>query len=510
MKLASLALLSLLSLPALAQNAYNWGGFLLGEINFPEIKSKYGRLAPKPEKKISGQDLINNHKPISKDFFQKLFYPDGNVSEDELNNKYQAYDREILNRRFVDIYLARILDFKALENKIEPKVSDARVVYVMRTVLLQNFRFMNGKDAVVPKSNDVLYNLFKNRVGKGPVRFSRDWKICEEGLNTICDSFKTDQFALPPVTLSFSALPATVTDFMLAIKEKLQPFYLKEVRTQVLISLAKGISGNYFSKANDNPSFSQLQETYERIKNPQFKILNFKVNFGQIKIESEKSADIDVWLNAFFQEKLSANMQLANQIKEPAARRTLIFMQRRQIFSDLLAGLQANFPDAIITNREVTDQFGEDDQGKSEFPHDRSFLIQEYPFQRMKNENKINIVMGLESATIDLGYKTINQVLPDLQDFVKNKYAVAGFRAAIYKLFDSYRLNKTFDTCFLENIPCNESDPTKLVKMMFSEEDYDPKLPSGMTDISTMHRVLSISMPDFEAVYNTKIENILK
>jgi len=294
----------------------SWKGSVLGRMIFDSSRERrkgndyqYYKLNESGE--IRGEDLF----ALLNSLAEEIVAEGGAALEKDLLRQY-------VDRGMASLILNRILDQYAMQYKLDPQVSSARVRYVRDAILVRtgmdldiipsskeripvldengkpelNRRTKQPRFKVRKVSNelytdyplDKLYEGLKSKVKGGAPTFVVEWQFDQAGLGLALSNLKQPgEFSWPKIELSLDSLPATVAEFTEAVRAKLQEQHrilLRKAVWQLLIQ-----SKPVFAFGVNSVSEQEMAQAYEANRENLFKIPESFASVLMLEIRGAKA-----------------------------------------------------------------------------------------------------------------------------------------------------------------------------------------------------------------------------
>ncbi len=446
---------------------------------------------------ISGQNLLDLAHPLEEAMFEQVIQARGQTQPGDFKKMYQQYLQQVTDRSMGLLVLNRILDHEAMKRMLSPEVSDTRVNYVMRSLLVDNAISTNkvpaGQDLSV-RSNAEMYAWLRDRVGGQPVRFNINWQYRDGGTGDLLDAANSEEpFDWPPVSLSFEKLPDSWQDFRGQVAEKLQPDYLMLLRSNVWQVLVSEHDSMVAWESLFAVTDAQMKTAYAQMKDSNFKVTDMTATVAEFDVAGAKASDFRAQFDGEIQK---TETDLLNQIfaTPPASdqdqaklkgkilelRQTIPNQVYQQIAAKFAADVKSGALKISFTNRSITQK------GTDLLPTDNSVASQQLRFA--VNPNSLAIALLPEQELVDT-HGTIkilflvNQVAgapaylniqdPRVQNVLKQQIEenvqMGVFKDTALELYRKNPLKLDVDTCSDSMWPCASIDPRHWVDLVFPD-----------------------------------------
>lgn len=451
--------------------------FALNEIYFPEVLHSITKKPIEISHEIRYLDAENNKKKINYEIIK--LNPDQSLHESLIKKEDQTL--------IANIWLARILDYELIRNKIDLNPTELRTIYVSRTILHNVYKMLKlPLGEFNKKSNDELYQILKNLVQDKDMAFPINWKYAPEELKSVHDLVQNEKIQYPEFKIVIPKLPESFISFNLMIKKQLKELILPHLRKSMFESAVKQLAPEFIQASQRLATMPELEALYEKLKAEKYSLYHLEVQGTKIEIQNLTDAQY-ISLSKEIESILNLNKDQPRSIQIEKIQERLTFL----------------YPTLVQTS--IKEQFSSNENKETVFPKEFEFYKKAFPIQLKKEKEKLTLLF-VENSKIDfLRYLTINEVLEDLRSVTQEKYMNGGIRKATYLLFKKYPTQRTYNTCGLSHLVCNEIDETIAIDRMFNEKSVHPQIKTSLTDITTFHKAYMIYTQNFQDSFNLKL-----
>lgn len=465
-------LLVILSPLALAQD------FALNEINFKEILHPITKKPIEINHEIRYLDSVNNQNRFNLEIIRL------NPDLKERQRLLMKEDQKLLS----NLWLARILDYELLKSKQDLNPTDLRTIYVARVILHNAYKaYKLPLEDFSKKSNEELYELLKDLVKEKNVGLTINWKYAPAELKIVQELVASEKIQYPDTRIYFEKLPQDFIAFHHEIKNQLQAVILPILRQSIFENLVKYHAADFTKASQSLATMPEIEALYEKIK---------KEKYGVYKVHAEGIQLSLPLLNPT--QKTTLNKELEKtfaQIKDESKANKL------KIVADKIKEL---FKEAIV-EKTVIEDFTTQSKTETLFPKEIEFYSQALPFKMTETKETTSFLFALDSKIEFINYLTINEALDDLREIAQTKYLNGGIRKTLYLLMKQYPISRTYNTCGLDHLICNEMDENIAINALTNEVLIDSKVKTSITDRLTMHKAYMIQISNLEDIYKMKL-----
>lgn len=456
--------------------------------------------------------------------------------------------------------LNRVLDQEAMKRKYSPFVTEDRLNYVLRTILLKHGmnsglipthlesdldargrpvlndqgevksrRVMNSGGKVY--SNQELYTALLGASSGQAVHIAMDWEFNEGNTYSLLEAIRSNRKEpeWPGITLTFAQLPPTWQEFEDQLRDKLETPHRVLVRRAVWKELVLEHNPNLTWQSLFSVSSTEMDRMYATIKNNSFRSQRAASTVLEINargIEGPKfltlfKERLATWEKELLSEIFRKDLPETDEVRKAqgerviATRRTIAL----QVFDDLLRKMSG----AVSSGRlQVTHRIRElEFDGLKEIPQEPDFesrLAQAVALPYFGSVALFPLIEGHaprggDSVAVMFDQRAIEAVLipiedPRVQRLLRAKLQAKAqahtFRELAYLLFGENLLKIEPGFCVATAFPCVDPRPHLLAEAMFPETYYTgfSNVGSTLLEPSALDRVLSIGMEDFNRVYS--------
>jgi hypothetical protein len=492
--------------------------------------------------KITGEDLLQLAHPAEQALYEQVMRQEGRTGD--LNKLYHDYLQDLTDRALGLLILNRIIDHEAMKRKVAPEVSDNRVYYVLRALLVRNAidRRLNPDSG-----NAALYAALKETVGARPVRFNIDWKYRDGGMAMHLEALnnRSTELEWPPVTLSFMRLPETVQEFEQQLRQKMQPSYRALMRQTVWRVLVQEANPNIMWQSLFAVTTEELSRMYQTLREQAFRVQATSARVSYVAISGPKSAELKARFLAILTQRQTAllnelfgqNPQGAASEAEQTALRERIRELRATVPAQALEEARQELAAAIAAGEVRVDlRDGElEHNGIDAMPTDNSVASQQRRmafnpmFSSMGLFPKLELIDGdgtvrimffrsLEPGAVSYLDQNDRRVEQALRAKIQAKLQGRVFRDLAYRLFRENRYESNVSTCSEIDWPCANTEPRHLAEILFPEVLFPgaslgfdgPNRPVANTlgRSELMDRVFEIKLDLFQRVFEIPNDHV--
>jgi len=514
---------------------------------------EYFRLEGAEDGVIPGFLLWSLVQPMDRKVFDQQMKLMGRVTDGDpvqLDRLYREYLAGGLSRGMAAIALNRILDNEAMKRKFDPRVSESRVEYVVRSLVA--FHGISGEKVTAAEvrryaesaGTERLYAYLKETVGERDVRFNIDWMF-NEGMELEQSSLSSqaDASLWKETRLEFVKLPATLDEFRTAVRDKLSAQYRPLLRMAVWGEL---IQEKYPFISFDtlfSVRSTEMKKMYDALGEKSFTVQESVAEIQELIIEGVKAEAYRKGLDeklattgkALYQ-KLSEEIQ-SGALKQEDVQSRLTEARRielQRIFSELGSEFSSEMSSGEVVIRVVTKKFsskdetnapvlgGETDPLTAREAQERSIALNPFfgasgvfPKQQIPSSEGQQVIIFLQELTMmDKEVLPITDPKVDrvLRGRLQSKVQGKVFRELAYRLFKDNPVMLSVSTCSDSLWPCTDVDAETLATSLFPEQlypgaelgNYGPAHPikNTLLEPQLMDRVMSISIEALQTVFS--------
>jgi hypothetical protein len=502
---------------------------------------------------ISGELLWSVVQPMDRKTFEQQLRLMGRLKDGDtqkVDSLFKEYLQGSLNRSMAAITLNKILDHEAMKRKLEPKVLEERVDYVVRSLIgyhalsIGKITSQELRRYAESAREETLYRYLKDAVGERDVRFNIDWQF-REGMEMEQESLSrgADASLWRETRLEFSKLPAELEEFKELVREKLNAQYRPTLRMAVWGELIRERYPFLSFESLFSIRSTELQKMYEALGEKTFTVQESSSEIFELIVEGPRAAEfkkaLDEKLNSTAKEiyqKLSAEIQAGTLKQEDVPARLTLARTRDQ--KTVLEEVRAQFSEAMAANeltvRLVEKSFSSKDEVKPPLSggeadpiaaresQERSVALNPFfgasgvfPRQQIASGDSSLVFIFLkelrmeDKSVLPISDPKVDRVLrARLQSKIQGKV----FRELAYRLFKENRLEAGAATCMDTLWPCTALDPETLATSLFPEQlypgaslgNYGPQNPieSTLNEPQLMDRVMTISVDALQTVFS--------
>jgi hypothetical protein len=451
-----------------------------------------------------------------------------------------------MDQALAKLVLARVLDHEAMKRKMPADVSDARVDFVLRSLLTENAAERHllatheescslAIDANASGfSNPVMYDWLRQSIGGNMVKFNIDWQFDKGGVSFERDLLihSRNELNWPAVTLEFNgALPSTVDEFRDQIREKLRPTLISLRRRAVFERLFAERNPLINFKALGSNTEGQFELYYKQLGDQAFKVVHGQSDVTEIRIEGAKAAEFQArfitllherekqYAPEFKQEPPSppSPMTPANPVEDERLWRRSVEL-RSTIPAQIFAQLMAEFgKDVSVSRTEQTLSFNSNEAP----PSGNSYAAEKFAAafsQKFYGSALFPSMTGSDCKTLYIMMPRELRGLPStvvardsdearqyLRGVIASKIRGNAYRNLVLQLLSESRVESLASTCTEQGWPCTRGGPRRLTEALLPETLFPGKTADGYSSTlghdELLDRVMSINADALNSVF---------
>lgn len=314
---------------------------------------------------------------------------------------------------------------------------------------------------------------------------------------------------MEPVEIFMEKMPQDIDGFHKVIAETVQEKFSKARRQFKLSQLNQIHSPIFLDYADDIISYNEVKNVYEHIKDKQFVIKKRKLIGKAYKLKFSSKEDEKNYNQTINELRVKADKDLAVVGDNPQdwIKRRFEYVKQLNTLLEELA-IQYNLTKEDINIEARADFSAQEVKNINEalFRVVKDGQVEgNLPTKKFKFKDEIYIA-SFELKNVDSNeYYPLSEtaVADTVREIVRNKYELAALRNTAYQLFKKYKFLKLWNTCVIDNFPCNQDDEAKLTRTLFDELTFTGK-PSKIDDPFRLKDIINIDAKQVYKVFDIK------